>query len=399
MKTTGDSTSGNPKTTIRNNCFQNKAAYILLSVVASATYLTACQDSPAEPDEEPTAYTYKELLYSNLLGNFYDQVPIDVEPLDTLGNLAATSFSYQPSCGMALNESNPYERTELCETYEEAVDKFMTLADVGDVKAFTDSTENGISKSLGEYGTVDIRKESGDGVVARANINLKDVHPYTLLFKRESAFDSNDVDFRKEYSLGDIVSFKCLLCERINHIFHTNITDVIEGLVINVERTGIGILTNHIHSYTEKDHWKEVNFCNNVVSLSDWNYLTKAWSSNADLFEDTAETGYQIAKDIVRIMKGIPPGDGKNRLCVDGNDINKHRHQWKARSCIWSGVKWIAVGDLSTDYNSLANKLQFSRYAYHSGINNKSEYLYYKVVNLSFIDFAQVNLRHVYPIY
>lgn len=392
-------TTSNPKKTIRNNCFQNKVAYILLSAVVSAMLLTACQDSPAEADEEPTAYTYEELLYSNLVGNFYDQVPVNVEPLDTIGNLAATSFSYQPSCGMALNESNPYERTELCETYEEAVDEFMSLADVGDVKAFTDSTENGISIALGEYGTVDIRKESEDGVIARANINLKDVHPYTLLFKRESAFDSNDVDFRKEYSLGDIVSFKCRLCERIYKIFHINRTKVIEGLVINVGRSDIGIMTDHIHSYSEKDHWKEVSFRNNVVSLSDWYNLTNAWSSNADLFEDSAEAGYRIAKDIVRIMKGIPSDDGKNRLCVDGNDINKHRHQWKARSCIWSGVKWIAVGDLSTDYNSLANKLQFSRYAYHSGINNESEYLYYKVVRLSLTDFTQVNLRHVYPIY
>lgn len=360
-----------------NNVFDFRLK--ILVALFLTIFVSACSDDNEEPKpdegdiEELPAMTREELAFSILAGNFYK--------------------SSEPSKGVVLDEARPSERSEACESYEEALEDFELFLPVneGDER-FISRDADEIIVSIGDYGSVKFSADSGDGVVARIDINLKDLPEYTVLYRHLSSFgdnyDSTD-DLYQFFSAGDLVSFNC---PKIKKNENSPCNTGIWGVVVEVSGSGLYIFTNHRHWYKKKDHWKEVDFYSDCISLAEWRQIYRSYWADRDKFIDTDNHNKFNANhvgELIRIMEG---NIGHQYVCVEGNDINLHQELYWARHTWYSKAKRIRIDNLRRGNFSVEEV----NYAYRAGWKN-IDCAYYSLIYLNRREAS--NVKIIYPEY
>lgn len=316
-------------------------------IMLLATAMAACSDTVDEPDneeyeEDVIRLTPEQLAYSNLVGNFYK--------------------SHKPSKGEVLDESKPSERSEACESYEDAKNDFERYLPSNDGdERFIKYTDNGIDISLDSLGNIKFTSASGDGVVARIDISLKDMPKYTVLYRHESSFGDNyssDQNLYRFFSIGDLVEFPCpVWCIKnpTEPLYGTwdddhdwiwgTCYDRVRGVVVEVSAHRMLVFTRHRHQYHQKDYWKKICFDYNVISLEGWKTIQRSWDANKSSFNNTYanNTGDEHIVALKAVMDGWIE---MKHVCVDGDDIDAHTHLYCARWTWYSDAKRINIDDL-----------------------------------------------------
>lgn len=342
-------------------------------------FISACSDENDEPNpdegdiEELPAMTREELAFSTLAGNFFK--------------------SSEPSKGVVLDESKPSERSEACESYEEALEDFERFlpTNEGDEQFISRSAE-GIIVSIGDYGTVKFSSASNDGVVARIDINLKDLPGYSVLYRHLSSFgdnyDSTD-DLYQFFSAGDLVSFNCPVTRKENN---QKCNEGIWGVVIEVSGSGLYIFTNHRHWYYKEDYWKKMFFDQNCPSLAEWRQIYRSYWADRDKFLDTNEHNKFDANHVGELIKIMEGNIGANYVCVEGSDINLHQEKYWFTNTWYSKAKRLKIENMRRgDFT-----VQEMNYAYRDGWK-ELDCVYYTLIYLNRSEAS--NVRIIYPEY
>ena len=143
----------------------------------------ACSDN--DPVEEVETETVPELsieaeVYSTLLSNYYQTV-IDENKLSDSTSVENLPAKFVPSMGIVLDESRPSVRSAEAETYDEAHNDFMSLLpDEAEAQKLISVSDKKVSVNLGDYGSVTFSASNEDGSLAKAEMSLANVRPYTL---------------------------------------------------------------------------------------------------------------------------------------------------------------------------------------------------------------------------
>lgn len=362
-------------------------------IMLLAVPMAACSDTADEPDSEESEedviqLTPQQLAYSNLVGNFYK--------------------SYKPSKGVILDESKPSERSEACESYEDAINDFERYLPSNDGdERFIKYTDNGIDISLDSLGNIKFTSESGDGVVARIDISLKDMPKYTVLYRHESSFGDNyssDQNLYRFFSIGDLVEFRCPVWSRQNPVVGLDEDWKIKdgwrwgtcnsrarGVVVEVSAHRMFVFTGHRHQYWLKDHWKQICFDYNVISLEGWKTIYNSWNDNKSLFNVTYENN--TGDDAIVALKAIMDGwIEKKHVCVDGDDIGLTTHFYLFYNPWYSDAKRINISDLRRGNF----KVETVDYAYRKEIKGV-DCNYYNLIEIN-RDWAEKVVK-IYPRY
>ena len=347
-----------------------------LPVMLFPLLILSCSDSdekPAPDDEEPgeeefSAWTPEQIAHSTLVGHFFDLIGTDEN-----GNV------YSPSKGIAINEAKPSERSEACDSYERALEQFeLALPSGENDEQYIHRVDNGITVDLGNLGSVKFSSASGEGVVAKADIRLKDAPNYTLLYRNEESFGDNYSSDQNLYDLfypGDLVYYRCPENAIINPDNKEQMTDRDKeqkvwqwstcndyclGVVIEATAHSVNVLTNHYHYYTKFDKKKgEFDMHYKLVSVEGWRRVYNSWHSNRDLFLSTYENAdYSVICDLKAVMEGGSDLETNPRyVVVEGDDFERKL----SRKCWYSWQKRIKISDLknghfTTEYVEFAYK-------------------------------------------
>lgn len=374
--------------------------------------LEACSDSNNDPDipsgeeEEVVAVTPAQLLHYDLVGNFYEHM-----------GRSSGSDIYAPSRGVALDEARPSQRSEASESYKDALEVFGSLLPSGEqFQTFITRDDSGIGVDLGDLGSVRFASASGDGVVARADIALKDAPAYTLFYRHHSSFGDNypvDQGLDKIYNPGDLVEFYCNKNVILNYWQEKPRTAVGDeedklyewgrcgakatGIVVDVTPTGLTILSNHVHFFYKKDHWKgDFVMHYKLVKGTSLQLLYMSWKNYADAYRDTKahNPDYSIAGLVVDLMSGDL---NEHYICLNTNGDHRSRaYFWFYKS--WYSWQWrMSIDDLrSGRFNT-----DHVHFAYEDKLintfdkDNSLDILYFSDYNL----LTASDLRILYPRY
>lgn len=313
-----------------------------------AAVLTACSDSNDIPDSDeplPGEEEYIEMsaekqMHYRLLRTFYD----------ICGNT-----EYQPSKGIVLDEAKPSERSLESESYELALKDFeVFLTSTENTGDFIKRGSNGITVSLDTLGSVKFSPASGNGVVAKAEINLNGAPEYTILYRHASSFGDNEQDFRNQYAPGDYISFECRRdqftgyydgSEKEHNSGYKTCGKRVHGVVIEVKEYCMYVFTAHTHTRRYEDHWKTAYIHYNCPADWEWRKIYDAWHKYRDNFIDTYHgiDGWSEAQDLYRIMEG---GYEYDYVCAYGDDHGLDHDLYCARNTIYSKTLRIKVDDL-----------------------------------------------------
>lgn len=342
----------------------------------------ACSGSNDGPDalsgdgeEEVSAMTPAQLLHYDLVGNLYEQM-----------GRSSGSDIYTPSRGIALDEARPSQRSETSESYEVALEAFGSLLPSdGQFQTFITRDDSGIGVDLGDLGSVRFSPASGDGIVARADIDLKGAPAYTLLYRHHSSFGDNypaEQAFDKIYSPGDLVEFYCNKSVILNYWDKEPQTadgdeedelyrwgrcgEKATGIVISVNPTHLAVLSDHVHYFYKYDKKKGTFIMhNNLVSSYGLQILYRSWKDYADAYRDTKahNPNSSIANLVVDLMSG---NRREHYICIQTNGFDRHRSLWRAR-WVWYSWQWRrSVDDLiSGRFNT-----EYVRFAYRDELRN-----------------------------
>lgn len=337
-----------------------------LPVMLFPLLILGCSDSDEEPapDEEPgeeefRAWTPEQLAHSTLVGNFFDIIGTDDN-----GNV------YSPSKGITIDEAKPSERSEACDTYEKALEKFECALPTGENdEQYIHRADNGITVELGNLGSVKFSAASGEGVVAKADIRLKDAPNYTLLYRNEESFGDNysaDQNLYNIFHPGDLVEFRCHENVIYNYWDEDQTTlsgdeerdywkwDICgnnpRGIVIDATAHSVSVFTTHTHYYRKFDKKKDYFLMHyKLISAEGWKRVYNSWRSNRDSFLNTYENtykniGYEICQ-LKEVMEGTTYG---RYVVVEGTDFERKRkyHLGSARWLWYSWQKRIKISDL-----------------------------------------------------
>lgn len=344
--------------------------------------LAGCRDnsddfqSDGDNDEDfAEEMSANELLYSNLAGALYSQIPLSNSfDLEEMQEDEIQEMSYSPSRGAVLNEGNPYIRYEIAETYEEALKDFSRLIPTEKEEAqYLTQNNNEIIIAPTDYGTVTFHADNSEGAVAVVEVSLKDYHPHRLYYLPQQSLGENyspDENLDMMFNSGDVISFRCPECG-------TKYPENIDGLVVEVSSHACYVLTDHIHSYQASDHWKKFIFIHNLVSIEDCRQMKDAWNENSDLFIDASRnSGFSIAREFVGVMKDWA---ADQYVVIDGNDIGAHKELYWARWTWYSKVKILKVSDLRAGKYSVNGS---NYYAYRKQVKKNSSYHYFSMLKL-----------------
>ena len=319
-----------------------------LAIFFIAAVLTACSDSndirdPDEPlpgEEEYVEMSAEKQMHYRLLRTFY--------------NICGQT-EYQPSMGIVLDEAKPSERSLESESYELALKDFeVFLTSTENTGDYIKRGSNGITVSLDTLGSVKFSPASGNGVVAKAEINLNGAPEYTILYRHASSFGDNELNFRDQYAPGDYVSFECRQDLFMGYYDgslkpHGGFETCglrISGIVIEVKENYMYVFTVHTHKRRYEDHWKVADIHINCVPDWGWRKIYDAWHKYRDDFIDTyrGTNGWIEAQDLYRIME--EGGYGYDYVCAFGDDHGLDHDLYCARNTVYSKTLRIKVDDL-----------------------------------------------------
>lgn len=342
----------------------------------------ACSDN--DPIEEIGTETLPELsieaeVHNTMLCNFYQREIKEETHSDNLPE-GDTQIYYVPSTGIALDESRPSIRSAEAETYDAARNDFMShIPNEEDAQTLITVSDTEVSVNLGNYGNVKFSASNEDGSLAKVEINLTDAHPYTLHYKPHSAFpdnDDNNQNLSKIYPPGTIIQDKQTLDYYI----------VTESSCFSLDVLG----DCHKGWYAAFDYWKTTfHFFNAAPTKEQWIRIRNSWKNNKGLFVAAFK---KFPTCTVSFLYEIMEGSNKHKnVCVEGNDIGKHRVNFWAHPTWYSQAKLIKVDDLRKDKFDLT---QTSYAADYSPRYLDTYYLTYKYITRSNVK----NYKIVYPI-
>lgn len=370
------------------NIMHHRTASRLLTMLFFAAMFVACSDNSDMPQpggEEFLKQSAEEEMHFRLVRNFYK-----------VSSAEDLKYRYEPSKGLVLDEAKPSERSVESESYELALQKFekcLPATEIAD--KFINRDSNGITVSLDTLGSVKFFPASGDGVVAKAVISLKDAPEYTLLYRLPSSFGDNDLNFKEHYGPGDFVKYTCHDSKLNGHYELDYIgfnpvgtTDAcyaeVTGVVIEVDEKSMSVLTSHYHQNTYKHpHFQDFVVPTNLPTPEEWGKFYDSWHKNRDAFIDTnngvskdyANNIYdtRVVHDLYDIMEG---SDSKYSVGVYGDDMGYVVDSWNL--CFWCGripVKNLRVRNLTHEYNYLqVGRTSWSvYYLSFQTVNNKNK--------------------------
>lgn len=380
-------------------------AFLFLPLLAAS-----CSESMDEPIEDNDSeyeieITPAQVLHSILVGNFY-----------TPGE------SPEPEKGIVLDESRPSERSVACESFELALEDFERyLTDNEEHQQFISRDANTISVELGNLGSVKFAPATGNGIVARIDINLKGAPEYTVLYRHEASFGDNfdsSQDLSTVFSPGDLLEFKCpklrredrvlLLAEEPSKHF-LQCLRMITGVVITVKKNYMKVLTDHAHTYKLSDWWKrDFLMYEGLVSEYDLLDLYYSWKNYKAAFIDTFENvcgdslyiyhNYSDDYNICRYIYQIMDESVKNPhyVCECGTGVNLRTHLY-----YWDLLTWNSKANTIKVSNLRApNGMKFETvdYATNERIKHIASY-YLTMVEISNSELTDLCVRRIYPKY
>lgn len=306
----------------------------------------SCSDTKGEPkDDEETEYeaeiSPEQMACSLMTGNFYK------------GN--------EPAKGTPYDEAKPTERTEVCESYELALQDFERyIPSNKEFEPFISRGDDAITINLGKFGTVKFHRAAGEGTVARIDIDLKGMPEYSVLYRMISSLDDNygsEIYLNELFSPGDVVFLQCPTKVRYTDTPIENgewpnwkwrtCGYPCTGIVVESNPDMMYVFTLHAHSYELKDHWKSTNgFRCDVVSEVGWKKIYDSWHNNIRAFIRTDEN-FKTSESIAlrKLMEGND--DSQNQyVCVNGNDQDLHISTYLARDTWYSWAYRLKKTDL-----------------------------------------------------
>lgn len=354
--------------------------------------LFSCSDVKDEPiDDDESKYEVEispeQMACSLMVGNFYK------------GN--------EPTKGTPYDEAKPAERSEVCESYELALQDFERyLPSNKEYETFISRKDNEISLNLGEFGTVKFFRADGEGIVARIDIDLKDMPDYSVLYRTQSSLGDNygsEIYLNELFSPGDAVFLHCP-----NKIRYTNAKlengewpkwnwrtcgEACNGLVVESYPDRIYVFTLHTHSYELKDYWKSTNgFICDVISEEGWKKIYQSWQKNIKSFLRTDEN-FKTSESITlrKLMEGNDDSP-HHYVCVNGNDQNIHTSLYWARDTWYSWAYRLNKTDLKNGVFVIGS----ARFAYRGGWKDPDCDYYYMLIEINREQAEKV--KKVYPI-
>lgn len=352
----------------------------------------SCSDTKDEPkDDEETEYeaeiTPEQMVCSLMTGNFYK------------GN--------EPAKGTPFDKAKPTERTEVCESYELALQDFERyLPSNKEFETFISRGEDAITINLGEFGTVKFYRAVGEGIVARIDINLKGVPEYSVLYRMKSSLGDNygsEIYLDELFSPGDAVYLPCPDKVRYPKSKLENgewpnwgwriCGEACNGLVVETYPDRIYVFTLHTHHYELKDYWKrgDMFYCD-VISEEGWKKIYQSWHKNSQAFIRTDEN-FKTSESITlrRLMEGNDDSP-QQYVCVNGNDQDLHR------STYWAHKTWYswAYRLKKTDLKNGVFYIDRAKFAYRAGWKNPDCDYYYMLIEIDRMEAEKV--KKVYPI-
>ena len=349
----------------------------------------ACSDN--DPVEEVETETVPELsieaeVYSTLLSNYYQTV-IDENKLSDSTSVENLPAKFVPSMGIVLDESRPSVRSAEAETYDEAHNDFMSLLpDEAEAQKLISVSDKKVSVNLGDYGSVTFSASNEDGSLAKAEMSLANVRPYTLYYKPHAAFPDNQgqQNLSKIYSPGTILYKETVIKFPF---FSLKLKEYI--LVIEASSFACYGISSLSSTREEKDHWKDVTFYHSA-SEYEWQSIRRSWTYNRDAFIAAYEKhpGIFPVSNLYDIMEGSPDYP---YICIDGDDIGAHTVLWWARHTWFSWTKRVKIKDFRTGNYSVEKV----RYADGTHVRNTDSYhLIYKTLSREDVE----NYEIVYPV-
>ena len=344
----------------------------------------ACSDN--NPIEEVGTETVPELsieaeVHNTLLCNFYQSKIEEKEFSDNPEEEEEPPIKYVPSAGIVLDESRPSVRSAEAETYDAARNDFMSrIPDEEAAQTLITISDKEVCVNLGDYGSVKFSASNEDGSLAKAEVSLADARPYTLYYKPHAAFPDNDQDnqnLSKIYSPGTI-------------IYNTKNGEVY--LVTESSSYACYVIGDAHHAwYPVYDFWKDhFHFFKGAPTQGQWERIRRSWKINRDAFKTTyLKSPNCIISALVEIMEG---GNIYKNVCVEGNDIGSHRHNFVAHPTWYSYAKLIEIDNLRKDKFNAAQR----RYAEGYWLRDlDTYYVTYKVIERNDIK----NYKILYPIH
>lgn len=375
-----------------------------LPVMLFPLLILSCSDPDEEPapDEELNAWTPEQIAHSTLVGNFFNLIGTDAN-----GNV------YSPSKGIAIDEAKPSERSEACDSYEKALEKFECALPTGkNDERYIHRADNGITVDLGNLGSVKFSAASGDGVVAKADIKLKDAPNYTLLYRNEESFGDNyssDENLYDFFHPGDLVQFSCPETVISNYykgegtetgdeeakLWQWGICTILDqglyppGIVIEATAHSVSVLTTHAHYYSKYDEKK--NFTRmyyKLISAEGWRRVYNSWHHNMGPFLDTynKNKSNSVISRLRHVMDGTTEDTRDIRyVVVEGTDFERKLK----KKCWYSWQKRIKVSDLRNGNFTT----EYVPYALKDEVDDLYCYMF------SLIEFNRAQAEHLEVIY
>lgn len=375
-------------------------AFLFLPLLAAS-----CSESMDEPIEDNDSeyeieITPAQVLHSILVGNFY-----------TPGE------SPEPEKGIVLDESRPSERSVACESFELALEDFERyLTDYEEHQQFIFRDANTISVELGNLGSVKFAPATGNGVVARIDINLKGAPEYTVLYRHEASFGYNldpGQDFSNIFNPGDLLELECPVklkkweSELKNgerpywsEKFCNKITT---GVVIETWIDGMRVLIphGHEHYYELKDKWKgtfKMYYKLSIASTNGLQSIYNAWRDHKAAFQDTYNNNNNdpSIKLLFQIMND--PIGRPSHICVsEGTEKDHKTHLYWGRWTWNSKAERIKISDVRN--NNIGYKtIETVDYATNKEIKD-IDCLFFGLVGIGHSRLSYFNVRRIYPKY
>lgn len=379
---------------------------LLCLTLSAMPLLVSCSDDDgneaAGADDEPAAMTIDAVIYSGLVSSFYEAeadglVGIDVaegERFEDKGFIdydaedcePVLTVRYTPKNGIVLDEARPNERVQVCESFDLARQDFELFIP-SEAAPFVSKDGNSITVAPGDYGTVKFSRDNTEGAVARLDVRLRDLQPYTVYYKPQSALGENyadDENLTLLFSPGDVIDFDCPKCEGHPRVI---------GVVYEVSHDAIYVVSDsHRHQeihYEKKDpyynkkkkKWVDgdgikYRFDFDCPSEDEWRRMRRSWSNNYDLFKDSYQNcGSAFSQKVFYyIMSGMTwELNGKTYVCVEGDGISWSRGSYWFETCMYSWMKRIKISDLSNGSISVGQV----RSVFRSGWTDEHRATYY----------------------
>ena len=352
----------------------------------------SCSDTKGEPkDDEETEYeaeiSPEQMACSLMTGNFYK------------GN--------EPAKGTPYDEAKPTERTEVCESYELALQDFERyIPSNKEFEPFISRGDDAITINLGKFGTVKFHRAAGEGTVARIDIDLKGMPEYSVLYRMISSLDDNygsEIYLNELFSPGDVVFLLCPTKVRYTDSKLENgewpdwkwrtCGAPCYGLVVETHPDRIYVFTLHSHKYKLKDYWKNTGeFYCDVISAEGWNKIYQSWRDNSQAFIRTYENF--MTSETIALRKLMEGNDESpfQYVCVNGNDQDLHRSTYLARDTWYSWAYRLS----KTDLRSGVIDIDRARFAFRGSWENPHCDYNYVLIEIDRTEAEKV--RKDYPI-